>query len=575
MDKTPITVAATCSFSSKQTNQKRMAKLNITQFDTRSAKRTHNLPVQTPIPDSGQVENSTGGFTWQLDDWGCLNRFLILGAEGGTYYVAEQELLKTNHDAVVRCVKADGKRTVKEIVDVSFGGRAYKNDPAIFALALVTTYGDLESKRAAFHAIPKVCRIGTHLFHFCTYVNALRGWGTGLRKAVSRWYQMPPEKLAMQAIKYQQRDGYSHRDVLRLAHPPGGNNPVLRWMVGGKDALGNREVGKQVKRSYGEAEKLPAIIEAFEEAKTADEKRLVKLISEHDLPREAVPTEKLNSVAVWEALLQNMPLTAMIRNLGKMTSIGLIKPLSEAGKLIKSKLSSEADLKKSRVHPMQVLLALRTYEKGHGLKGSLMWTPVPVICQALDAAFYKTFSNAEPTGKPMLIALDVSGSMASKMAGSPISSCEAVAALSLVHASIEEDCHIFGFADTFRELGIHKGMTIVEACRRAQASNFGSTDISLAIQYAIDRRIKVGGFLCMTDNECNTGRHSALALREYRERFVSDARSVFVATTGTSFTVNDPKDRYGLDCAGFDASIPVVISDFIRGEKKAVQSEDQ
>lgn len=553
-----------------------MAKINIAQFDTRSAARSRNLPVQTPIPNSGQVENSTGGFTWELDDWSRLTRFLILGVEGGTYYITEPDLLKGNHDSVVRCIKTDGVRVVREVIEISFSGRAYKNDPAIFALALCTAFGDLECRKAAYAAIPKVCRIGTHLFHFCSYVNALRGWGSGLRKAVGRWYaDMSADKLAVQAIKYQQRDGYSHRDVLRLAHPqvPVELDSILRWMVGGKDSLGSREVGKSTKRNYSAVSALPPIIEAFEEAKTANDNRLVELIVSHNLPREAVPTEKLNSVPVWEALLNKMPLTAMIRNLGKMTSIGLIKPLSKSAALVKSKLANESELKKSRVHPMQVLLALRTYEKGHGLKGSLSWTPVPAISEALDSAFYKCFANAEPCGKPMLVALDVSGSMTSEMAGCTISSCEAVAALALIHASIEEECHVFGFADSFRELGIHKRMTIGEACRKANNMNFGATDCSLAVQYALDNRIQVGGFVVMTDGECNAGRHLNLVLKEYREKFVGDARCVFVATTSSAFTVNDPKDKFGLDVAGFDASIPPVVANFIRGNVSQAAEE--
>ena len=59
----------------------------------------------------------------------------------------------------------------------------------------------------------------------------------------------------------------------------------------------------------------------------------MKLIDEFDLPREAIPTQWLNELEVWDALLQRMPMTAMIRNLGKMTSIGLVKPFSDAAKL--------------------------------------------------------------------------------------------------------------------------------------------------------------------------------------------------------------------------------------------------
>ena len=54
-------------------------------------------------------------------------------------------------------------------------------------------------------------------------------------------------------------------------------------------------------------------------------KLLLQLITSYDLPREALPTTLLNSVDVWEALNANMPMTATIRNLGKMTNIGLLK----------------------------------------------------------------------------------------------------------------------------------------------------------------------------------------------------------------------------------------------------------
>jgi 60 kDa SS-A/Ro ribonucleoprotein len=120
-----------------------------------------------------------------VDDWVCFDRFLILGAEDGTYYIAERDLVKQNHDAVVRCIEQDGVRAVNRIVEISDSGRAPKNDPAI-ALALVATHGSNEAKALAFQNLAKVCRIGTHLFHFAEYVNALRGWGRGLRNAVGR-----------------------------------------------------------------------------------------------------------------------------------------------------------------------------------------------------------------------------------------------------------------------------------------------------------------------------------------------------------------------------------------------------
>jgi hypothetical protein len=49
-----------------------------------------------------------------------------------------------------------------------------------------------------------------------------------------------------------------------------------------------------------------------------------RLIREHRLPREVVPTEYLRSAEVWRALLEEMPMTAMLRNLATMTRLGAI-----------------------------------------------------------------------------------------------------------------------------------------------------------------------------------------------------------------------------------------------------------
>ena len=59
-------------------------------------------PQSQPIPGSSQVRNSGGGYSWQVDDWTRLDRFLIFGAKGGTYYITERDLVKQNHDAVFR-----------------------------------------------------------------------------------------------------------------------------------------------------------------------------------------------------------------------------------------------------------------------------------------------------------------------------------------------------------------------------------------------------------------------------------------------------------------------------------------
>ena len=60
----------------------------------------------------------------------------------------------------------------------------------------------------------------------------MRGFGAALRKAIADWYlSKKPADLAYQLLKYQQRNGLSHRDVLRLIHMPA-NTAVSRWALG-------------------------------------------------------------------------------------------------------------------------------------------------------------------------------------------------------------------------------------------------------------------------------------------------------------------------------------------------------
>ena len=565
--------------------------LNYAKFFNRRA-----TPQSQPIPGSTQVANSGGGYSWQVDDWTRFDRFLILGAEGGTYYIGERDLVKENHDAIVGCIKTDGVRAVKRIVEISDTGRAPKNDPAVFALALVAAHGDQKAKALAFQNLAKVCRIGTHLFQFAEYVNALRGWGRGLRNAVGRWYVgQETDKLAYQVVKYQSRrvgcstQPWTHSDLLRLAHPKApsaGHEAIFRWVLSGTEGLGERTVKRQVNgedrvATYAAADKLPQIVEAFEKAKKASSKaEIVGLIDEFDLPREAIPTQWLNEVTVWGALLERMPITALVRNLGKMTAIGLVKPFSDAAGLVIRKLGDPALLKRARIHPLAVLIAQKVYAQGRGEKGSLTWQPVARIVDALDVAFYATFQNVEPCGKPVLLALDVSGSMDSSMiAGSCLSAREASAAMALVTAATEPDCEIIAFSSAANghggrwgggESGITRAaisprMRLDSVIERVRAIPMGGTDCSLPMVWARRNKLRVSAFVTYTDSETWAGSiHPAQALRQYRDEFVGDAKAVVVGMTSNGFTLADPSDRGMLDVVGFDTSVSAVIADFVR-----------
>lgn len=534
---------------------------------------TRQTPQNEPIPGTNQVPNSAGGYNFAVDDWMRLERFLILGSEGGSYYATERALTVENAQAVVRCLEADAQRTMATIVAVSDSGRAPKNEPAVLALAIAAGMGHTSD---VAEALPKVCRTGTHLFAFAEAVEGLRGWGRGLRKAVAGWYEgKSPEALAFQVAKYQRRNGWSHRDVLRLSHPSTSDparQAVYRWAVGGREALGVRAVTRgrghaAVATAYPDVSThLPRLLSALDEARTADRPTILRLIRDDRLPRECLPTEHLNDPAVWEALLAHMPLMAMVRNLAKMTAVGLIAPGSAAARTVCDRLADTAYLRKSRLHPLAILLAASTYNRGRGVKGSLQWTPVAPVVDALDAAFYEAFAHVAPTGKNVLIGLDVSGSMScGQVAGTPLTPREAASGLALVTARTERDYQILAFSHTLVPLAISAKMRLPDVLKQTGNLPFGGTDCALPMTYATEKNLAVDTFVVLTDSETWAGKvHPAQALRRYRERSGRAAKLIVAGLVSNGFTIADPNDAGMLDVVGFDANAPAVMTDFAR-----------
>ena len=69
---------------------------------------------------------------------------------------------------------------------------------------------------------------------------------------------------------------------------------------------------------------------------------------------------------MWEALLERMPLTAMIRNLGVMTGWVLAPGSDAARKAVDASVGPRGATRRARVHPVAVLAALKTYAQGVG-----------------------------------------------------------------------------------------------------------------------------------------------------------------------------------------------------------------
>jgi 60 kDa SS-A/Ro ribonucleoprotein len=517
---------------------------------------------QSERADARQRRNAAGGYAFTLDDAARLRRFLVLGVDGGTYYAAPHDLARDNAEVVTRMAQEDSETLVSTIVEVSQKGAAPKQNPTLFALALAASYP--ESSELALAALPKVARTGTHLFLFAAYVEQFRGWGRGLRRAVGAWYtSRDAENLAYQVVKYRQREGWSHRDLLRLSHPDTTvpeMKDVFDWIVRG---------------SIGEH--TPALIEGFVRTQEAtDPKTWSALVREYALSWEMLPDQALGEVAVWDALLDTgVPQTALMRQLPRLTRLGMLPDLGGRTDDVVSQLTDADRLRAGRVHPVNVLVAQRTYAAGRSARGAGVWTPSRKLTDALDAAFYTAFGAVEPSGKRTLLAVDVSGSMGVPISGMPITAREASAALALVQLATEPSATAVGFTtlngrdwhDTaLRPLAISPRQRLDDALKVVDAMPMSGTDCALPMVYATEKGLKVDTFMVYTDNETWAGRiHPHQALAEYRRRSGIDAKLIVVGMTATEFSIADPSDAGMLDVVGFDAAVPSLITEFARG----------
>ncbi len=525
-----------------------------------------NIAQTEQVPGKNQVKNNAGGYVFQITPWDMFKRFLIIGSQSNSYYADAKAITTDNVDNLIKCIQEDGMRVVNMIVDVSDKGLAAKNDPAIFALALTATYGNDDVKRYAFQNLNKVCRIGTHIMMFAEYCNSMRGWGRSLKNAVAKWYTSKnTSDAAYQMMKYKNRENWSHRDLLRVSHPKADGDMAMLFNWVTKPDTMNMVMN------------VPETLEAFYVASklgTMTKEQIIENVIKYRLPREVIPTEYLTDIDIWAALMDvGMPMTAMIRNLGNMTRVGLLVPLGKYTKMVIEKLESSENLKKAHIHPINVLIALKTYKSNGyvpGRKGNSTWEHVPAIASALEDAFYNSFHYVEPTGKNILLALDVSGSMSGACMGTPIlTDAEISAAFAMITVRTEKNVHVvaFKFNNSISTLPITENMSLNDVLRTVRCINFGRTDCSLPMVYAKNQKLDVDCFIVHTDNETRCGQnHPYQTLKNYRESMGKDSKSIVMATRSTPFTIADPSDKGMLDIASFTSDVPSVVSGFIKGD---------
>lgn len=552
--------------------------------DPLAAVTTTVTPQTRPVPGrADQVKNNAGGYVFGKGDEAKVRDFLTLGTTGGAYYLNEDKLTGQNSELVLRFARERGAdmAAIAHELSTAVPARVPKNRGCLFGLAAVSAMGDPDGIQRVKGLLPEVARTTDHLSTWFGYRKQLKGKPTGrgtgivssraFKGTLVNWLlRADADSVAFGACKARQRktpagEAFALRDVMRIARPtPADFGPergmLFAWLAGKAS-------------DEAAADVLPTVARFMRAQAVTSPAEAIRVITEDRVPWEFLPSRVLADKGVWEALAGTVGMTALIRNIARMTRIGAIAPFSETSRLVASRLTDPVALAKGRIHPMDVYLALRVYACGYSQPHSKAdldrWVPVADMLDALEESYELCFSHVQPSGKRYIIAVDSSGSMAASQpsfSGARLGSTYQVAnSIALTMKRIEGDnVQVIDLDTSIHPSPVTRRTRLAEL--QARGPSGGGTDLSLPFEYARQNHLTVDGFGVLTDGETWAGRsHPFQSLAAYRQQFNPDARVVVAAMIPYGFSILEQSDPGVMNMAGLDASLPLAMTSFMRG----------
>jgi 60 kDa SS-A/Ro ribonucleoprotein len=503
--------------------------------------------------------NEAGGRAYSLPPKHALAQLAATGTFHGTYYAAAEDQLA----AVLALVESvDDNRFLAKLA-VYGRERAFMKDmPA--ALLLVLAKRDPALFRRAFRRVVDNGRL------LRTFVQMLRSGRFGRRglsyapqRAVQGWLNAAGVgPLLSASIGHDP----SLRDVLRLARPTPPDNArraLYGWLTG-------RPVEKWAPATWDDLPEQVAALHAFRQAQT--EAMQVALLERFRF-RWDLLADTARGPAVWKAIARQMGHQALRMNLNTLLRHGVFEDKALAAE-VAVRLGDAEEVRAARQFPYQYLAAYRNADAG-----------VPeVVRSALSRAAEFACGNVPALPGPVVIGLDVSGSMASPVTGvcgrGATSKLRCVDAAVLFAAAVlrrNPGSVVIPFDTEAYAADIDPQTPVLELADRLARYGGGGTDCSRPLAEA-NRRLTgraFAGCVLVSDNESwvGEGRRGATAVLTEWERFAARQRRHGVAApklvcidVQPSATTQAPERADVLNVGGFSDAVFDVVAGFLAGD---------
>lgn len=429
--------------------------------------------------------NDAGGPAYALEPKHALAQLAATGCFNGTFYADAEKQLATLKSLVSQV--NDNVFLAK--LAIYSRERAYLKDmPA--ALAATLTARDTVLFHQVFDRVVDNGRVLRTLFQMIRSGQfGKKSLSSSLQRAFQRWLNTAsPEKLLSASIGHDP----SLRDILRLARPTPVDNcrrALFGWLT-------DKEQSKWAPAGEVDLPEQVQLLVAFRTAETAEQQiaLLDRLHARWDFLADTAKGAK-----VWVEIAQKMGPQALRMNLNTLQRHGVFEDVAMV-RTVAERLADENEIRRSRQFPYQFFAAY--------LNAS---DEVP---QAIKAALHKAAEiacgNVPELPGPVVIGLDVSGSMQSPVTGNRghggTSKTRCVDVAALVAAAIlrrNPDSIVVPFDTQAFDAKVDPSDSFLSLADRLARYGGGGTDCSMPIRMAnaAYAKRKFAGVVLVSDNE--------------------------------------------------------------------------
>jgi 60 kDa SS-A/Ro ribonucleoprotein len=533
------------------------------------------VPVTQPIPgrETDMVQMASGGQGFRQDDLLHLRSILILGNENASFYEGANDIQEAHVAKLMDLVKRDPRSVVELAIEVSVRNITLKNLYPLFALAAVIKFStDRAVKAMAWQSLNKVARTGSDFLGFVAFLLQLKvGFGRSVRRGVAKWYlSQTPDEVTYQVLKYWNRNGLDHEKVFRMAHVAAwakslqqntaeyASNPIVPHVMLMSDWMKD-----------GDTERFPvgSQFRAWKAVQNPDAnpKLIATFIKSARLTHEMIPSNWAGNKVVWTALAERMPLNALVRSVNKLSAYGVFDSREAVERTI-SLLTDKDSILKARLHPLNLMKGQSVYAQGHGDKGNMTWTPVPNIIDAMDDAFYLAMDLIEQRDEELVLAIDVSGSMRSRLPVGSLMTHQATAAIGMAALRRFRNVRVIGVDTSIHSIALSKRQRLDDAHKTVSSYGGGGTNLELLFTHLIANKIKADAVLFLTDTESWVGGHPSSGWTQYRQKINPKARALYVQTQAQGYQVADPNDPTCRAMTGFGPEVFTMLDLMLDGQ---------